>query len=160
MNTKTIRVSNVTEKEGQYGPSLKVGYKQGEEWENYFINKAELFPYFVKGKTVTIEYEKKGNWNIIKGVAPESKDGGESGDGGSRNKSIELQTIFKGFCEMYSAQNTEFMPDPLVVAEWVTSVHALIFDAPSPGEVIAKAKAALQEQLAVEEEPEPEPEDF
>lgn len=180
MATATIRVSNVKQKfneqwvdykpgdelfKGKYGASLKVGYKNGEEWENYYVNNEQLFSYFEKGATMTVEYEaNKSGFNVVKGVAPEPSHGKQSSgrphDGGKRDKSIELQVVFKGCCELCAALPTQVMPDPLVVAEWVTSVHALIFSEPNPGEAIAKAKETVQKTLdavEVEDEPEPDP---
>ena len=100
MNIATIKCSNVKEKEGQYGPSLQIGHKVGDEWVNYFVNDASLFDYFKKGQSVTIEYEKKGNWNIIKGVSAAASGGNGNGSGGdgddpNRQHSIEMQSVIK-----------------------------------------------------------------
>jgi len=148
VNTKTIRITNVKEKEGKYGPSLQVGVKVGDEWENYYVNKRELFSYFEKGRTVTIEYEQKGGWNIIKGVAPESGGTAERG-GDAHSKSIELQVLAK-VCGELNVAGGKFMT-PAEFAEWVVCTHALIFE-PGKGKIEAlkaEAEAALD---AVEEE--------
>jgi hypothetical protein len=111
MQTETIKCSNIKEKDGQYGPSLQISYKQGEEWRNFFVNDASLFGYFERGKSVTIEYEKKGNWNIIKGVsaaAQGSNGNGPNGNGGEdtgRQRSIEMQAVIKACATLLAGKD-------------------------------------------------------
>lgn len=144
MQTKTIKVGNTKEKEGKYGPSLQVGVNEGGSWTNFFVNKPELFEYFQKGKTVTVEYEVKGDWNIIKGVAPDTQksEGGRDATG----RSIELQVIAKCYAEMYAAKNE--VPTPLTFAESVVESHAIIFADP-----LTTAVEKVKEALDAEEIP-------
>lgn len=140
MNTKTITVHNVTEQQGKYGPSLRIGYKENDEWENYYVNKGELFPYFVKGKTLNVEVERKGNWNIITGVAPaqeKAKEGGAGRD--ATGRSIELQVLAKVCGELYVAAGK--LPSPEEFADWVCEAHEIIFASPEEELEALKQKA-------------------
>ena len=149
METETIRVSNVKEKEGQYGPSLQIGYKQGDEWRNFFVNSPELFSYFKKGENVTIEYEKKGNWNIVKGVSAAASGGNGNGNGfapvndAGRQKSIELQVVTKAAAAVLTGQN----PTAHDFAAFVTSVWTDVFADP-----LDAMKKQAQETLGAEDD--------
>ena len=136
--TKTIVVHNVTEQKGKYGPSLRVGYKENDEWENYYVNKSELFPYFVKGKTLNVEVERKGNWNIITGVAPAQAKAKEGGD--VHGRSIELQVLAKVCGELYAAKGTT-IPSSEEFAAWVCEAHEIIFATPEEKLEALKQKA-------------------
>lgn len=159
MPTKSIRCSNVTEKEGKYGPSLSIGHKVGDEWVNYYVNKPELFTYFKKGQNVTVEYEVKNGYNVINGVAPAGgtaqTGGGSQESGGERSRSIELQVLCKVAGDVMCVSGGT-MPTPVEFAEWVCNTHALIFDAPKPAAegkleaAVAEAQQALD--ATVEEE--------
>lgn len=146
MQTETIKCSNIKEKEGQYGPSLQIGYKQGEEWRNFFVNDEALFGYFKKGESVTIEYEKKGNWNIIKGVTKAASGGNGSGgsttvDDTARQDSIQKQVVVKAAAEVHAGTA---MPADLFAA-WVNDAYAAIFGSP-----LDALKAKAQETLDAE----------
>lgn len=149
METKTIKCSNVKEKEGQYGPSLQIGHKVGDEWVNYFVNDAALFDYFKKGASVTIEYEKKGNWNIVKGVSTAASGGNGNGSSGGyveepgKQKSIELQVVVKAVAEMYSGKDLSAHD----FAAYVTSVWTDVFSNP-----LDALKAKAQESLDADED--------
>ncbi len=146
MNTKTITVHNVTEQQGKYGPSLRIGYKENDEWENYYVNKSELFPYFVKGKTLNVEVKRKGNWNIITGVAPAQAKAKEGGD--AHGRSIELQVLSKVCGELYVAAGK--LPSPEEFADWVCEAHEIIFA--SPEEKLEALKQKAVEVLDATEE--------
>lgn len=135
--TKTIQVHNVTEQKGKYGPSLRIGYKENDEWENYYVNKAELFPYFTKGKTLNVEVERKGNWNIITGVAPARERA--KGGGDVHGRSIELQVLAKVCGELYVAAGK--LPSPEEFADWVCEAHEIIFASPEEKLEALKQKA-------------------
>ena len=144
MNT-TITVSNVKQKiketwvdwepgdtpiKGPKGYSLKVGYKNGEEWENYFLNDPHLFDKFAKGATLTVEYEQKGQFRIIKGIvegeaaaAPQAAFKANNGD---RDKHIALQTISKCWSEMYAGKGE--LPMPSEFAANVLATYNDIFE--------------------------------
>ena len=141
MESKTIKVGNVKEREGQYGPSLQIGVNVGGEWENYFVNDAKLFGYFEKGKTLTIEFEKKGNWSVIKGVstseqvqsyadAVTGKAAPYKADNSGRNESIEKQTIAKGWCAIYAGCGT--IPTPEELAFNILDTWDRAFAPPKP----------------------------
>lgn len=149
METKTIRVSNVKEKEGQYGPSLQIGHKVGDEWVNYFVNDDALFGYFKKGENVTIEYEKKGNWNIIRGVSAAASGGNGKGGGfapvddTARQDSIQKQVVVKAAAEVHAGTA---MPADLFAA-WVNDAYAAIFGSP-----LDAMKKKAQETLDAEDD--------
>lgn len=136
---KTIRVSNVETKEGQYGPSMKVGYKPPNgEWENYFVNKPELFGYFSKGETVAIEYKttEKG-YHVIEGVSPVAQPAHGSTEA-AKNDSIEHQTIIKAWAQVKAGTDVSaeaFSAD-------VRAIHDAVFGAPLK-EMKKKAAEAL-----------------
>jgi len=129
--TKTIKCSNVKEKEGQYGPSLQIGYKNGEEWENYFVNDNALFDYFKKGERVTIEYEMKGNWMVVTGVSAAAKQSssGDNGNGSGsyveepgKQKSIQMQTVTKAWAGVVAGKDITpaiFVSDVLTIWEGI-----------------------------------------
>ena len=140
METKTIRVSNTKDKAGKYGPSLQIGVKDGEEWTNYYVNKPELFSYFEKGASVTIEYEVKNGYNVVRGVAPNTPQA-SGGRNDATGKSIELQVL----CKVYGEMATE-LPTAAEFGAWVLAAHKEVFDP------AAKAADALKEAFDAEEE--------
>ncbi len=151
---QTITVNNVKQKiretwvdwepgdtpiKGPKGYSLKVGYKNGEEWENYYLNDPTLFDKFAKGATLTVEYEQKGNFRIIKSVNPTVTPyadvvGGNVAVGnpsykannGDRDKHIALQTISKCWSEMYAGKGE--LPMPSEFAANVLATYNDIFE--------------------------------
>ena len=124
MASKTITCSNVkqavngqwidytpgdTPIKGTYGFSLRIGYKNGEEWENYYVNDPQIFDQFVKGSSVVVEYEPKKSKSgreslVVTGVgsmgSPQAQQQGDSAPQqtpNERGKSIELQTLAKAW---------------------------------------------------------------
>ncbi len=126
MNSRSIKVSNVERKEGNYGPSLKIGYKPPNgEWENYFVNDEGLFGYFTKGRSITVEYEQsKSGYSIIKGVSEQSSPpspGPGQGAGtadAEKNASIERQTIVKAWATVKAGT-------PILAAEFAADVRRI-----------------------------------
>lgn len=148
---KTIKVSNVEQSEGQYGPNMKIGYKPANgEWENYYCSKPELFQYFPKGATVSIEYKTKTGktgkeYGVIEGVSPSTPQAqaqAEGGEGG-KNASIEKQTIIKAWAQVKAG--TE-----ISAAELAADVNRIYDDV--FGDKLKELKAKAAEALDATEE--------
>ena len=152
MATARIKVSSV--KENQYG--LSIGYKQGDNWTNYYCNDKSLFGMLNKGDFVTVEYmvNKTGN-NVITSVtpqeAPTSQNGASTGlrgafDNPAKTRSIELQTIAKAWGVVRTGNEAM---TPAIFASDVLAIHELLM--PPLAAMVEKAK----EVLGAKEEPNP-----
>jgi hypothetical protein len=157
---------------GQYGFSLRIGYKNGEEWENYYVNDVQIWEQFAKGNTVVVEYEvrksKSGREsNVITGVgslgtsnsyadvASGKKDAAFAANNGSRNDSIEKQTHVKAWASMYAGAGT--LPTPEEFAANVISSWERTHNPPEPKvDSLVEHVTAAQEQLDATPEPEAE----
>lgn len=152
MPSKTIKCSNVERKDGQYGPSVKVGYKTPEGWENYYVNGPELFDYFKKGEHVVIDYHEKNGYFVVDGVSDAAPKAGGNGGGASfatvddagRQKSIELQVVVKAWAQVKAGTDimaAEFAAD-------VNSIWTRVFAGP-----LEAKRAEAQQTLDAKDDP-------
>lgn len=129
--------------------SIQVGYRMPSgDWENYYVNDASLFQYFLKGATLNVEYKSSKSkttgkeYRTITGLAPDAQQPSSpsapaQGRTDATGRSIELQVLAKCYAEMNDGPTTatEF-------ADWVVSAHALIF-APPIEKMVEKVKEAF-----------------